>query len=89
MTEMSYAYEQRSTFQQPSQPIPKWKELEPCPFCGSEAQADGSDEMWIVYCTKCPASMAFFQTREAAVRYWNRRDSDVQDAERLRAGLLF
>lgn len=47
--------------------------LKPCPFCGSEAQADNSDDMWAVFCTKCPASMAFFKTYDGAVILWNRR----------------
>jgi len=51
------------------------QELEPCPFCGGNAdirtyEDDGS----LVHCTKCDALIEYwFKTEEEAADAWNRR----------------
>ena len=56
------------------------KKLNPCPFCGGEAEIDYfDDDEWFVRCANlegdceiCP-STRFYETREEAVEAWNRR----------------
>ncbi|GEM_PF-2177524 len=61
------------------------KELEPCPFCGSEAElvsrgscnyiaCSNRDECWCGM--TCPAS-----TKEEAIAIWNRRVVDTDELE--------
>lgn len=67
------------------------KELKPCPFCGSDAYIakecvgeDTLDEVWRIYCQKCPAMMEgyryegspspiFTDELDAIVTAWNTR----------------
>ena len=79
MSEMNYAYEQRSTFQQPPQLVPKWKQLEPCPFCGSQAELaayEGRDHPCsYVRCPSCKVATLSYFDEETAIGVWNRRAS--------------
>jgi len=46
--------------------------LEPCPFCGGEAQVEFA-ACWVVECQDCAASTAGRDTEANAVSDWNRR----------------
>ena len=53
------------------------KEIKPCPFCGSKDiycdDAGRGTDMWFVQCNDCDATFPHFDSKEQAVRAWNRR----------------
>lgn len=47
--------------------------IKTCPFCGGDAVVDGCDAtLWIVICTKCKASTGSQETKEEAIKIWNK-----------------
>lgn len=85
MSEINYAYEQKSTFQQSPQFIPKREELKPCPFCGTIPKIIKRNVMLYPYAIdhgdglldyQCPLDwmvFADYSTEEKAINHWNRR----------------
>lgn len=53
--------------------------LKPCPFCLSdeftrvEADCDGDDDAWHVYCDNCSTCGPYGRTEDEAVFCWNQR----------------
>lgn len=59
-------------------------ELKPCPFCGSEAEIWGEEDMVKVRCSnyECMASkIGWFDEPEEAAEDWNRRAPAVSQEE--------
>lgn len=54
--------------------------LEPCPFCGGEAQIRHPHVMmtpfYWVECKKCECQSNTYTTKETAAKAWNRRKTD-------------
>ena len=53
--------------------------LKPCPFCGSDAEMCGSDNLagkpfWYVSCSECGASVYGADNQDEAAEHWNRRE---------------
>lgn len=60
-----------------TKPVKTHEPLKPCPFCGSPATAEVSenykgDKEYRVKCTECFAEMAWFQKKPLVVA-WNER----------------
>ena len=55
-------------------------ELKPCPFCGGNAEHMSTSSSW-VRCEDCGAEIQCQETKEDAVRMWNRRAA-LSDQER-------
>lgn len=53
------------------------EKLKPCPFCGNKniEIVDGDAWPW-VRCRECLGSTAMENTKEEAIKKWNRRASD-------------
>ena len=53
----------------------KSNNIEPCPFCGEEAQTKYfmSRGRWYVVCGSCHARTTHFLDRNDAIKAWNRR----------------
>lgn len=50
------------------------EELKPCPFCGSKhIGLQHVNEQWQCYCILCWANRGWFDTKEDAIKHWNRR----------------
>ena len=50
--------------------------LKPCPFCGGEARVTGYKSFWIV-CKECLSESTVFDTKNEAIKAWNRRTCDL------------
>lgn len=52
----------------------KEKKLKSCPFCGNDnigiQKVDGN---WQCYCIPCWANRGWFDDKETAIFYWNKR----------------
>jgi len=54
-------------------------ELNPCPFCGGEAEVDhvnvngNGEKKYYVCCKNCAAEAGWAKTKIGATRYWNLR----------------
>jgi Lar family restriction alleviation protein len=62
------------------------EELRPCPFCGGENL--GFSEIFKVRCYSCGSEGAFRQRKEAAVRAWNQRATQVIAPGKAQGDLL-
>ena len=53
--------------------------LEPCPYCGGEAELLGNEAIRIfhIQCKKCRKSSGFFRTDEQAITAWNTRAGEL------------
>lgn len=60
--------------------------LKPCPFCGGEAMLEqGATELDnFIYCSKCRAGTRIFNTKNSAVKAWNRREPIEYIIEQLK-----
>lgn len=54
--------------------------LKPCPFCGGNAEHMSTSSSWI-RCEDCCAEIQCQETKEDAVRMWNRRAHQPDDRE--------
>ena len=67
-------------------------ELKPCPFCGREdihvkiVKHDGYD-IANVFCINCGAQIRAFNSKEAAIKKWNRRADDGKKQNHLVNGI--
>ncbi len=53
---------------------PKEQVIKPCPFCGSkEITVQKERSFYNAWCLKCFASIAGFETKDAAIKSWNTR----------------
>lgn len=56
--------------------------LLPCPFCGGEAELLGDNKSVAkVHCLSCYSSCGFQYTKDAAIKFWNKRKSTIIQAE--------
>lgn len=63
-------------------------ELKPCPFCGTHnQQVMGKEDTQLRLCRVCCEECGFggpnFNSREQAIGWWNRRDVDSNDTQRV------
>lgn len=49
------------------------EELIKCPFCGGEAEINGSNGTYWIDCNKCRAETGLSNTEAEAIAAWNRR----------------
>jgi Lar family restriction alleviation protein len=47
--------------------------LKPCPFCGGDDLHVVASQSWAVKCHGCMAKVQCFDTRELAIKGWNKR----------------
>lgn len=53
--------------------------LKPCPFCGSSmCQTYLSGEFYYVRCNRCNSTSGLADTKDAAIKAWNRRALEAQ-----------
>lgn len=58
--------------------------LKKCPFCGNKAELVDAGEirMISVFCTKCGASTEIVDTKDKAIKLWNKRFEASVNPER-------